>query len=327
MSNNNVYNTKKLVETAILSAISVIIIFLTINMPLFDIIGLFLLPIPTALLYTRNGYKYSVASVIVSSLITMFISNPIVGICMGVLYGLIGIVLGYCISSKKKFSTMILALFITCVLVNTAFIFINIKLVEKDSIRSVVQKQVQITKKTYDSIKPNSSGLPLDQQTQLKQMENTMFSVDSALKLLPFGIVLISLISAILNYFISTSIMKKLKVDVVERQPFSEFYFESKTGIFLIVVVILGLILHYSNIPAGDYMLNALIIMTALIFVIEGMAVTTYFFRNKLHFSRFTTVIFIIIIFTTPLILLFLYLGITDLIIDFRKIFKYRKKQ
>lgn len=329
MPKNNVYNTRKLVEAAVLSAISVIIMFLNINMPLFNMVGLFILPIPSALLYTRHGRKYSVMSVLVSSVLIIFMTNPIIGISMGLLYGSIGIVLGYCISNKKKFPTMIVMLFIMCIIVNTVFLFINVKLVQKDSIRNVIKQQTVMTRESYQMAKSinGSNKLTKEQQATMKDVEDKMFNVDTMLKILPVVIVFISFVSAILNYFISTFIMRKLGTDILPRKPFSEFYFEGNTGILLLVLIVTGLVLHYTKIPAGDYVLNALIVITLIIFLVEGMAVAIYFMRNKWHFSKFGTVILNIIILTSPLIFIFLYLGLTDLLIDFRKIFKYRKEQ
>lgn len=327
MPNKNVYNTKPLVETAILSAISVIVMFLIIYIPLFAIIGYLIIPIPAVVLYAKYGYKYSVISVLFSSTITIVISNPITGISLGILYGSIGIVLGYCIANKKKFSTTLFLVFIMCIIANTASFWINVQLVEKQSLKDSLQKQVVETRKAYDSMKSinGTSSLTKSQQEQMKSIEDKMFTVDTMLKVLPVGIILASLISALLTCFVVIFIIKKLGIEVVRRQPFSEFYFDGKVGIFLIVIISAGLILQYTNIVAGEYIINAILILAILIFLIEGMAVTTHFMKNRWHLSTVATTILMIIISTSPLILLFLYLGLADLLIDFRKIFKYKK--
>src|SRR5699024_1539658 len=98
---NYMSDSKRLTEGALLAAVYIVLLLLTLFVPLFIMIGIFLLPIPF-IIYTyrhswQNGLLMFLVVLIVGALIATIASVP-----MTLFVGLGGIIIGYSMQQRVK---------------------------------------------------------------------------------------------------------------------------------------------------------------------------------------------------------------------------------
>ena len=113
------------------------------------------------------------------------------------------------------------------------------------------------------------------------------------LVVIPATIFIYSFISAYLNYIVSRAILKKLNYKMQEVLPFSRVYVSNIVGAVLIGIVCIGIILSSKKITGGDYILNSSQLLVQFVFIINGLAASTYFLRVKRNLSKPLVVIII----------------------------------
>jgi uncharacterized protein YybS (DUF2232 family) len=91
---NEQNSTRALVESGILTAVAIILVFAGMYVPLVSLVASFLWPLPITFIYLRNNIKYAVISLVVTGIITAMFSNPFNAIYIVMIFGITGIVLG-----------------------------------------------------------------------------------------------------------------------------------------------------------------------------------------------------------------------------------------
>ena len=101
--------TSALVEAGILAAIEVVFALVGSYVPVLSLFADFLLPLPIALCGQRNGFKWSLGSLLVAAMIIAIIVNPVQALSVVAVFGLIGLTVGYCM--HRRLSPVKLLLF------------------------------------------------------------------------------------------------------------------------------------------------------------------------------------------------------------------------
>lgn len=89
--------TSALVEAAIFAAIAFIFNLLFYYIPFLTIIVNLIMPLPIAVCGQRHGFKWSFLSLIVASVLTAMLINPLQGLFYLGVYGILALILGYCL--------------------------------------------------------------------------------------------------------------------------------------------------------------------------------------------------------------------------------------
>jgi uncharacterized protein YybS (DUF2232 family) len=314
-------STRAVVEAGLLTAIAVILVFVTIYIPIFYFIGVFLWPIPITLVYIRHGFKYSLLSLIVTGLITAMTYDPISALASTLTIGLMGVVLGYCIKSKKSASVTIMIMSATMFFSFAVVYMIYIKIIGQDVISlalTQIEKQMEIMQKMYVD-----RGATKEQIDMMK----SVYNVDVVKMLIPSSLILCSVIMAFLSYVISGKLLKRFGYNLEKIKPFSEWYMPAQVAIGIVTIVLLGFILYQTDKSDGiSYYANAQVIFQYA-FMITGLSAVTYLLKKR-GMSKFLTAVIIFFIITTPILSRFLMiLGIVDYTLDWRRLDPKRKKK
>jgi uncharacterized protein YybS (DUF2232 family) len=327
MQNKN-YNTRSIVEAGLISALIVILMLINAYVPAFSLVGTFLLPIPVVVLYIRHGYKVAISSVVVSAVLISMLYDPFSALTSAIMFGFIGITLGYCIKHSKKFSiTMILlsAASLIELIVNYLIYFTFV------SKKNLYQTLVETNNMLIESMNNAQSiyskfGISTQQIEPMKRAIETVYKPEIFILLIPALLIISSVLSAYLNYIISTSVLKKLRYDVCEAKPFSEIYVNNRVGTVIIVFILLGMLLNMKNIKIGAYVLNSSVILFQVILIFDGITLGYYYLRNKFKMSRGFAILLIFLVAFQPILSkVLMFIGIADMIFDFRKLDSYRR--
>jgi uncharacterized protein YybS (DUF2232 family) len=318
---NRFNKTKSLIEAGLLSALIVIIMLLNVYVPVFSAVGTFLLPIPVTLLYIRYNYKVTLLAVIVSALLIGTLYNPLSALSSAVSYGLMGIVLGYCIRRDAKVSITLLYLTVASVISNLVNIIMVMFLFQKTSVLAMIEEYMDIFKQSTDMTKNIYEQLGVSTQ-QLESVSRLweVFTPEYVATLIPAMLLLAGFTSALLNYVVTKAILKKMRYEVKDLTPFSEFYLDNRIGAVIIVFVCLGVILTSRNISAGKFITNSSFIVLQSVLLVDGIAVAAFYLKNRFNINKKFLAIIIFFFIFSPLSVTFVYLGIGDMIFDFRKL-------
>lgn len=323
---NKVYNTKAIVEAGLICGIIVILMLIEGYVPVISVVGTLMLPVSVTLLYIRHGYKVTITAIVVSTIITAMMFNPITAVLSALSFGLIGMTLGYCIKKEVKASTTILLLSVVSLVVTILTIVLTLALIQKTSFTTFITKNINdmnsTMKETSEMMKSMYKNMGMTQE-QLKQLDvlTDTISVENMMRTLGAGLIVISFMSAYVNYVFSKVILRRFKYEMKPTTSFSMLYLDSRAGVIVMLPVLIGIILMKKNIPIGEYIFYSSIIIMFLVFTIIGISVTAYFLKNKFNLQR--PIIILIIVFTglTPILLLmYFFVGLSDMLMDFRKI-------
>lgn len=320
------YNTRSMIEAGLITALIVVIMMINVYLPIFSIFGMFILPIPVTVLYIRNNYKVTLGAVVISGILIAMLYSPIPALTSSILFGVTGITFGYCIKNDKKVSTTILLLAMASVVVTILNSFIYIKLIDTRGIIGNITDSIKIIQDSFNMSKDIYTKMGVSKE-QLAVIEKNfqLPTIDVILKTMPAVLIVMSFISAYINYIITSLIVKKLRFNMKPMISFSEIYINTRIGSLVGIMLLIGLLLGRSQIPIAQYIIISAEYLLQFIFVVDGIAVAIYYLKNKINMSKRTR--FIILLFTvfSPISIVYLYLGLADMVVDFRKLDPYRR--
>ncbi|MGH4051706.1 MAG: YybS family protein [Clostridium sp.] len=329
------YSTKAIVEASLISVIISVIMIITGYLPIVSFIGTLILPIPVAILYIRHNNKITITAIVVSIILTSLVYNPVMAIYSAITYSIVGIALGYCVKKNKKSSITLLFLAAGCAISNVLTIAFSMLFIEKVSFVNFISKNLEFMKQSMkvsiESVKRNyiQSGMTPDQAKLLDDSLETIKNMDvkMILVLIPAVILVSAFVSAYLNYKVSKAILAKLGYKMGKLLPFSRVYVTNIIGAVLIGTVCIGIILSSKDIPGGAFIQSSSQYLILIVFMINGLAASTYYLRVKRKLTKPLTVVILVLTAISPLNNIYFSIGIVEMAFDFRKLDPYRIKR
>ncbi len=303
----------KIIE--VIFVIAMATIFMLIGMYYLPLI-IFLYPVFFIVLGVRNGIKYNIISLIISSLFVGLMIDNISGIFILLNFAPLSIGLNYMIKKRKKsFEIMII-----CTVILLASFLLLMNIMGDASGVSIINQLEDFFTQTLNAQVEMLKDMDLSNYEVLKIRDLLENAMDYVLLILPAIVIIFSFIIAYLNYLISSLVLRRLGYGVVSIPKFSKFKLPNNvllgTGImFLGALIIKGLKLFYYQ----TVLLNITVIASFMFFT-QGLSVVDYKLIEK-KLGRIPRVL-IILFFTIilPLGWIISFIGILDVIIDFRKL-------
>jgi uncharacterized protein YybS (DUF2232 family) len=160
-------------------------------------------------------------------------------------------------------------------------------------------------------------------EEQLKQLDAMFAIFNEEFIINAFAAILIfnAAISAFFNYITAKAILKRLGYQMRQMTPFTELRISSLAGAFLVMPYPLGVYLKAKNLPLGGPILISGQMLMMYSFFLIGISVAAYFLMNRYRLSKaIITLIILFITFNPMLANSLAFLGIADMIFDFRKL-------
>lgn len=305
-----------LVEASFMAAITFVLMMLT-TMPIFDLIGTFIVPVPITVLYLRHGKKAAWLCTIVSGILSALFLNPLWIIKAIILYGAMGVTLGYCI--KKEISVAKTIGFLTIIngIGNIIEFILTFTFLSGISFTQFLQEIVDEFHQTANMLSGMSGG-----SASAQQVIELYKSVDInyIIMILPIVFIISIIIASFLNFIIARGILRRLGFKVKSLPPFSKWYLDNRIVAILIILFCLSFIMQSYNVAYSNSFVITMLCLLIFVFMIQSLAVVAYFLKNKLKLSNPIVVLVDFIIIISPLSLYFIALGIADFIMDIRDI-------
>ncbi|WPC41900.1 YybS family protein [Clostridium sp. JS66] len=321
---NRSYSTKSVVEAGLISTLIVVIMLANLYVPVLAVVGKLILPIPVIILYIRHNLKVTLAAVVVSSIIVAMLSDPIQAFQCLIILGTVGVTLGYCIKHKKSNSLTLIMLTIMSAIGITVSFVILVHLAGQQGIIDFLSNQLQ---QSVSMAKQMNAGMGLTkEQSAVLDSIYEFAKPDNLTKNFLLIIILSGFMSACLNYYVTRVILKKLKYDIVEVKPFTNFYINSKMAAIVAIFILIGVLLTKNNMSIGSSITTAGYGILQIILLLNGAAFVLYYLRNKFNMSKLISNLILIFTILSPLLVVFIYLGLIDILLDFRKLDPNRRR-
>ena len=320
------YNVKALVEASIITAFTVVIVLMNIYVPILSIVINFIIPIPIAILYIRQNYKVTLISVAASGIFIAMLYNPISALSSILLIGLTGMTLGYCIKNKKGFGNTIIFLAISFVVGITFYLFVYTIFINKEGIYGFINEMLKGLKQSMELSKDmyKRSGMSSSEAAAIEEVFR-VFTPEYIMKFIPAMVIISVFILSYLNYMVTLFVLKRLRYEVNEIKPVSQWYMNIRLGTLIGLILVIGMLLDRRNMIIGGYLANSAGTILQFILLLDGITLITYYLIDKYKISK--KIVALIIIFTamSRLSLFYVIIGFIDMIFDFRKLDPYRK--
>lgn len=304
-------NTKFITEGAALLAIYAMLLLISMYVPILGTVVTFALPLPFILLTIR--YRLSNAFVIFTAalFITVIVSQPM-NLVKTIMFGLIGIVLGYMYKKQKKPVEILMA--------GTLAYLIGIMLIYVASIKFFnIDLMKQMQNMLNESMAPSekivtAAGMPISkEQKELFAQFNDVLQT-----LFPSLLVMVSVCFSWITVMISGSVLRKLKHDVIPWPKFKDIQLPKSTVWYYVIFILLSTFIKVEPTSYLHMVFSNLYVIFALLLVLQGLTFIAFLAHSKGFTKGVPIISFIVCMFIPMLFPLVTILGIIDLGISLR---------
>ncbi|MED2984960.1 YybS family protein [Bacillus thuringiensis] len=303
--------TKFITEGAALLAIYAILLLISMYVPILGTVVTFALPLPFILLTIRHKLSNVLVIFVVALFVTVIVSQPM-NLVKTIMFGLIGIVLGYTYKTRKKPVEILiagtLAYLIGFVLIYVASIkFFNIDIMKQ--MQSMFSESMVQSEKIVSAI-----GMPIS-----KEQKELLTQMNDILQLLfPSILVLVSVCFSWITVIISGSVLKKLKHDIIPWPKFKDLQLPKSIVWYYVIFILLATFIKVDPTSYLHMVFSNLYVIFALLLVLQGLTFISFLAYRKGFTKGVPIISFIVCMFIPMLFPLVTILGIIDLGISLR---------
>lgn len=289
--------TNTLVDSAIMVAVSASLILMSLWIPFFSIIGMFISGVPLAVVTVKHGLKVSALSSLALLLILCIVLSDPLGTCsMFLLIVLPGIMSGICIKYDRSFFTSLILVILAVVLSVLANIqILNITLGD-DAITSMI---TQFSEAFSQTLKERFNAIDAGQiqgfdiEVMVNGIKDTVFNAMTLY--FPTLVVVTSMIIGYISFKINIYFVRRLNIKDYKRTvPFE--YFKATKGMLYIIFLIYILSFFSGGNNSNSIFMSALSNMDAIInFIVFicGLSVIDFYFKKAVVKSGLRYIIYL----------------------------------
>ncbi|MGE7939654.1 YybS family protein [Bacillus paramycoides] len=304
-------STRFITEGAALLAIYAILLLISMYVPILGAVVTFALPLPFILLTVRHKLSNVLVIFVAALFITVIVSQPI-SLIKTVMFGLIGVVLGYMYKKGKKPVEILIA--------GTLAYLIGIMLIYVGSIKFFnidLMKQMQnmFSESMAQSEKiVSAAGMPISkEQKELLGQFNDMLQT-----LFPSLLIMVSLCFSWITVMISGSVLRKLKYDITAWPKFKDIQLPKSIVWYYVIFILLSTFMKVEPTSYLHMVFSNLYVIFAMLLVFQGLTFIAFVAHRKGFTKGVPIISFIVCMFIPMLFPLVTILGIIDLGISLR---------
>lgn len=317
----NRIQTRALVEGAIFAAITVVIGIIRFYIPIVSLIS-FVWSVPTILIAFRHGFKASIYSVMVSSVLVSVLTQPIQGLGFFIGFGLPGIIMGYLLKKKLSPGTTILITGVVLAVCSFLSLYLGMFVAGVD-IATTYDKIFIDLKNAYKEASDSMAGayesMGISREELLKSAADFEKNIDMLKLVLPGGLLISGILLSLLNFKVARTVLRRINYFIEDIKPFSQWRLSDKWAMlatFLLLYTVVEMSL--TKLPQLHALTMNIYTGIGFLFAILGLSVAK-FFLDKYSVSRALKVIILCLL---PVLFgnMLLLVGIIDMFLDFRKL-------
>lgn len=279
---------RKLAESGVLLALYAVMLFIVVYIPVIGMILMFLLPVPFVLITIKQNLAWSFLCLLAASLLTVLIGT-FAAIPLTVMFGLIGITMGYHLQNNKSKLQMYIVsvlIFIICMLVLFvgSIVLLDINMVEQTK---------QIMEQSLDQSTATLQALGQNPEQIQKLTEQISISLKTMQTLLPSYLVLSSIIMVGLIFLASKPIINRFSDKKLSIAPVRDIQLPKSLLWYYLIIMIASL---FINVEQGDYLYSVLLNLSfslQFFMLLQGISFV-FFFSNAKGWAKPIPIVIVI---------------------------------
>ncbi|MDV2684699.1 DUF2232 domain-containing protein [Alkalihalophilus lindianensis] len=309
--------TRTLTEGAILAALFVSLLAITLYVPFAASITMWALPLPFILFVVRRGLKPGLMLLVVAILLSFMIAG-LLGLPGALFFGAAGLVIGELYRRKlAPFNVLIGGSLIY--MLNMLLVYVGLTLFMDENpiqfMSALLREQIQLAEATLIGMGQD----PADSLAPMYEM------TERIVHLVPIMIIMSGIGLAILTVLLATVILRRLGNKVEKFPPFRDWQFPKSFLWYYLIVMILLLVGQEEGSTMYIIVWNLLPLLE-IVMMVQGFAFIFYYCYHKKVNRALPIIIVIVTLIVNPLTQIIRIIGIIDLGFDLRKRIKSEKK-
>ncbi|MEI3611121.1 YybS family protein [Pseudogracilibacillus sp. SO30301A] len=299
--------SKKITDGALLTAVYIVLLLITVFIPPIIMFGIFILPVPFIIYAARHGMKPALI-MLFSTIVLSFVFATVISLPITLFAGIGGILIGGAIYRNLKpyevWAQGTLGFIIGMVLVLLVLQFVaNINIYEEMDV--VIEDSIAMTKVIFDQL-----GLDSQAEKQVQLFEERMYVIKD---LLPSSIAIGSIFFAFISQWISYKVINRVENKRLSFPPFKNF----NLPVSLIWIYFIALILSFVDLGEGSglyLIVMNVVALTIVLITIQGFSFI-FFYADHKKVHKSIPIIIVVVTLLLPFLFLFLIriIGIIDL--------------
>ena len=305
-----------------------IILMLLGNLPVLGVFVLLFCSIPITIVTVRQGITAGGLASVLSTILLALFMGPLSAISGGLQYILLGWVMGCMLYRRKSAIKTIYASVGTAAFAALALLLINLALMgfTPEAILAYLDSYKAEMLEMY-----NTTGMTdmLLQQgmTQTQATDMLLQVIDLAIRFMPAMMIISHGVMAIVTYFITTQVLKRLKIRIPRLQNLQNWILPGAFVWLLIGVWALWLAGDFIEISWMNTLIANLLIIFAALLLLDGVALAMHLFKiPQMSTGMKAIIVFSMFFFFTGYMVALVLAGLADLLFDFRKLRVDNKK-
>ncbi|MEG1537371.1 MAG: YybS family protein [Clostridiales bacterium] len=308
---------KALVEGAMMAAIAFVLALISVYIPLLNIVGILLFPLPMAILVLRHGVKMGTIGTVVVFVLTAVLLGIAQAFMLIIQGGVLGLFLGYCFRRRKGplFSLGIATMIAAVGTVAGITLSVFVSGLPFSSLTSQIEVMVNQYVAIFQAQGMESALIP----PGMTAKEFIILMTETMQRLLPAIMIIASMGMALLCYIIFSKILRRLRYDIPQLPPFPSWRIDWRFAWGLIVGLLCAWLgSRFSVMWLSNFGVNILYAFFPVLFIC-GLSLTVWLFK-KLHFNMMVNILFIFLamMFFNYVCMLLVLAGVFDPLVDFR---------
>ena len=295
--------SKKLTDGALLMAVYIILLLLTMYVPLFVLVGIFLIPIPFVIYAAKYNYQATLILIVLAFLLSILFAT-IISLPLTLLASLAGTVIGWSIY-KKNSSYEVWAKGALAYLIGFVLLFLVSQVVLNIDWQAEINQMVDESMEVSESIF-KQAGLEEQAREQVELVREQMKLVTL---MLPATLTIVSIMLAFLTQWSSYLIMNRVFQTKYRFPSFASFNLPMSLFWLYFFTLFISLFTMKEQTNFTVILSNASIILGTLM-VIQGLSFIVFYSKYKKIPKAFMIFIIIFSIILLPVVRL---LGVIDL--------------
>jgi uncharacterized protein YybS (DUF2232 family) len=313
----NTFSARPMIESALLAAISVVLVLIGFYVPVIGMVATLVAPLPSAMAVIRHGVRWG----ILSSIVTVLALSPFLGwitaASLWTVFGLSGIAFGWAV--KRKYSpSMVVAITSIAALVGILAGILEAYIVAGITPTQMVEQMVEGFRLSLEL-----NERIMGQDPMAEQMLKTLTDVSTIIRIFPAALIMASIFQSYVNYQVARWVLPKLGQPIEPLPPFSRWMFPNivaHSWLFAAIATLLQVVRQ------NDLLLRAaetIFHAGSFLLVIQAFSLVT-FYLMRAGFPRlmigFALYFLYSLSVTSGLGVFFALSGMIDILFDFRHI-------
>ena len=313
------HKTSALVEAAIFAAIALLFNVVFYFIPFLTIFVNLIMPLPIVICGQRHGFKWSLLSLIVASILTAMLINPLQGLFYLGVYGVLALISGYCLFKKIAPVKTVLLASIGALIGYGANIAIAFYLMGINPITAFFSGLDEAMPQIVGAM----SSVGMSGESTIQWQADFQQSIEMMKIILPGAMLMYAPIISFINYVAARKIILRLG-QYVEGFPDFLHWNMPKAVVPIYFIAFFGIsYLHSAGLRDSFYFkicANTWAV-TSVLLLIQAFAVVYWFVKVK-GFSKIWLYVAGFLTFFPMFSLMLTYVGAYDLLFNFRKLKK-----